>query len=44
MYFQTQREVEAKRKEEEMQEREEQQGVQKDLRRQLEEANEVRNR
>lgn len=39
--FQKQREVEAKRKEEEKQEREQQQEVQKDLKRQLEEANEV---
>ncbi|KAA0721048.1 Differentially expressed in FDCP 6 -like protein [Triplophysa tibetana] len=42
--IQTQREVEAKRKEEERQQREEQQGVQKDLRRQLQEANEDRER
>lgn len=40
--IQKQRDVEAKRKEEERQEREQQQAVQKDLRRQLEEANEAR--
>ncbi len=41
---QTQREVEAKRKEEEKQEREKQQTIQRDLERQLEEAKEVRQR